>query len=229
MIDHCFVTNATQLIRSLPADKPWFVAVGFRRPHLPWTCTAEDCKHFEGRLCSFAASCLAWPPLRDAAQVPPELGDPQAVRAQAVRAYYACVRQTDRMVGKLLYGDISAKTDLERMFSIVCMLFGVSWYAFVVSTISSILGKLDRRNAEVKRKQSLLTMVVHKVVVFAESIGSGELPAVSSALGRDSRREPVELELDVEGVDYSLVSPLSCCSLSDTYSSVSFMSCSAGS
>jgi hypothetical protein len=49
VIDHCFATNATQLIQSPPADKPWLVAVvGFRRPHLPWTCTAEDFEHFAG-------------------------------------------------------------------------------------------------------------------------------------------------------------------------------------
>jgi CRP-like cAMP-binding protein len=66
------------------------------------------------------------------------------------------------------YGDISAKTNIERMFSIVCMLFGVSWYAFVVSTISSILGMFDRRNAEVKRKQTLLTQFMRDTNVPTE-------------------------------------------------------------
>jgi iduronate 2-sulfatase len=111
VIDHCFATNATQLIRSLPADKPWFVAVGFRRPHLPWACTAEDFEHFAG--VNFAraqplvshghpsAKQLVYPSLEIRRQYS-GFANTAADHAQAVRAYYACVRQTDRMIAKVL-------------------------------------------------------------------------------------------------------------------------------
>ncbi|GBG31125.1 Potassium/sodium hyperpolarization-activated cyclic nucleotide-gated channel 1 [Hondaea fermentalgiana] len=54
------------------------------------------------------------------------------------------------------YGDVRAFTNREKIFSIVCMVVGVSWYAFVISTISSIMTMFDRRTAAVKRKQRLL-------------------------------------------------------------------------
>ena len=113
VIDHCFATNATQLIRSLPADKPWFVAVGFRRPHLPWQCTQEDFAHFDGVNFPPARSLVSPSNLRSSKTqlVYPSFeirraykgfAKTTAGRAQVVHAYYACVRQTDRMIGKLL-------------------------------------------------------------------------------------------------------------------------------
>jgi len=55
------------------------------------------------------------------------------------------------------FGDISAYTNSERFFSIFVMIAGVSWYAFIISTISSIISMFDRRNAIIKRKQRLLS------------------------------------------------------------------------
>lgn len=41
------------------------------------------------------------------------------------------------------YGDISAYTVDERIFSMSMMLVGVSWYAYVVSSMSSIISSFD--------------------------------------------------------------------------------------
>lgn len=54
------------------------------------------------------------------------------------------------------FGDISAATDLERAFATVCMVIGVSWYAFVISTFSSILAMFDRHEAKKRQDLSLV-------------------------------------------------------------------------
>mmetsp|Transcript_91429 Transcript_91429/g.261144 ORF Transcript_91429/g.261144 Transcript_91429/m.261144 type:complete len:1348 (-) Transcript_91429:433-4476(-) len=50
------------------------------------------------------------------------------------------------------YGDISAKTMGEQVFSMVMMLLGVSWYAYVVSSMSSIIASFDLANRKVQQK-----------------------------------------------------------------------------
>ena len=50
------------------------------------------------------------------------------------------------------YGDISATTEGEQVFSMVMMLLGVSWYAYVVSSMSSIIASFDMANRKVQQK-----------------------------------------------------------------------------
>ena len=50
------------------------------------------------------------------------------------------------------YGDIFARTVSEQAFSMVMMLLGVSWYAYVVGSISTVLASFDRQNKMVREK-----------------------------------------------------------------------------
>ena len=50
------------------------------------------------------------------------------------------------------YGDISARTPLEQGYSMLMMLLGVSWYAYVVSSMSLIMSSFDAHNKAVRDK-----------------------------------------------------------------------------
>ena len=84
------------------AGKPFFLAAGFHKPHLPWTAP----KKFFDLYPAGGVVPAAEPAMRD---VPPialqtELsGFPQPdSRAEAIRGYYACISFTDSHVGLLL-------------------------------------------------------------------------------------------------------------------------------
>jgi uncharacterized sulfatase len=78
--------------------KPFFVACGFRRPHLPWMVPKD---YFE----SYAPANLPLPVRGD---VPRSGGDPQKLAASddsrraALRAYFACISFMDRQLGGVL-------------------------------------------------------------------------------------------------------------------------------
>ena len=50
------------------------------------------------------------------------------------------------------YGDISAVTVGEQLYSMLMMLLGVSWYAYVVGSMSTIMTSFDRQNKMVREK-----------------------------------------------------------------------------
>jgi iduronate 2-sulfatase len=84
------------------AGKPFFLAAGFHKPHLPWTAP----KRFFELYPDGNVSVPSEPALRD---VPPialqtELSgfEQPSSRAEAMRAYYACVSATDHQIGLLL-------------------------------------------------------------------------------------------------------------------------------
>jgi len=85
--------------------------------------------------------------------------------APAGTKYLAAVYWSFSTLTTVGFGDISAKTNAERIFSIVCMVVGVSWYAFIISTISSIIHMFDRRNAELKRKQRIILQFMKETKV----------------------------------------------------------------
>lgn len=58
------------------------------------------------------------------------------------------------------FGDISAFTDIERGFATLCMVIGVSWYAFVISTFSSILAMFDRHEAKKRETMSQIIQLL---------------------------------------------------------------------
>ncbi|KAL7551021.1 hypothetical protein ACHAWF_014220 [Thalassiosira exigua] len=50
------------------------------------------------------------------------------------------------------YGDISARTPQEQIYAMGMMLVGVSWYAYIVSSMSSIMSSFDAQNKAVRDK-----------------------------------------------------------------------------
>ena len=117
--DQCLTNNATQLIDSL-TGKPWFIAVGLRKPHLPWFCTVDDYAKFAGK--SFVSQkTITAKNLHGFLSRPNDEINTQYEgynnhrTVTAPEAYYACVRQTDRMVGKL----ISKVSDYDNTVIIV--------------------------------------------------------------------------------------------------------------
>ena len=50
------------------------------------------------------------------------------------------------------YGDIVAKTNAERLFAIVVVVFGVLFYSLLTATLSSVIKDLDSANEEKRRK-----------------------------------------------------------------------------
>ena len=50
------------------------------------------------------------------------------------------------------YGDISARTPQEQIYAMGMMLIGVSWYAYIVSSMSSIMSSFDAQNKAVRDK-----------------------------------------------------------------------------
>jgi iduronate 2-sulfatase len=84
------------------AKKPFFLAAGFHKPHLPWTAP----KKFFDLYPDGAITVAVEPAMRDipAIAMQTELsgfGQPSS-REAAIRAYYACISSTDYRVGLLL-------------------------------------------------------------------------------------------------------------------------------
>lgn len=105
-VDGNIAARITQLMeeRSKPSDgKPFFLAAGFRRPHLLWVAPK---KYFD--LYDWHAMELPREPADDLDDIPkialtrraPNMTDEQ--RKKAIAAYYACVTEADTQVGKLL-------------------------------------------------------------------------------------------------------------------------------
>ena len=63
------------------------------------------------------------------------------------------------------FGDVSANTNIERIFSVIVMVMGVSWYAFIISSISSIVHLFDRRNAKIQRNTGLVLQFMRETKV----------------------------------------------------------------
>lgn len=55
------------------------------------------------------------------------------------------------------YGDITPRTPEELIFNMACMILGVAWYGFVVSTMTQVLRGLDAANEEAMALQTKLS------------------------------------------------------------------------
>lgn len=69
--------------------------------------------------------------------------DPGAFSKYLAALYWAFV--TMSTIG---YGDVVPTTDAERFFEIVAMLCGTSVFAYVVGSVCTIVGNMDRKNGE---------------------------------------------------------------------------------
>jgi CRP-like cAMP-binding protein len=66
--------------------------------------------------------------------------------------YIAAIYWSFTTLATVGYGDIVGKTDLERAFSILWMIFGVGFYSFTIGSLTSILTSLDTTNNELTMK-----------------------------------------------------------------------------
>jgi iduronate 2-sulfatase len=93
-------------------DQPFFLAVGFLKPHLPFNAPAKYWDQYDRddiRLASNnlppenapAASLHNWGELRQYAGIPPAGPLSDTLAGQLIHGYYACVSYTDAQIGKL--------------------------------------------------------------------------------------------------------------------------------
>ena len=89
---------AELLDQGAKGDKPFFIACGFRRPHLPWMAPGN---YFD----AYDPAALSLP---ETGTVPRPAGDPKKPAASAesrrasLRAYFACISFMDRQLGRVL-------------------------------------------------------------------------------------------------------------------------------
>ena len=57
------------------------------------------------------------------------------------------------------YGDVSADTTIERVYSLFIMSFGVLLYSFAIGSFSSIVATLDQKTEEMNQKLQILTSI----------------------------------------------------------------------
>ena len=50
------------------------------------------------------------------------------------------------------YGDISGRTPQEQIYSMLMMLLGVSWYAYIVSSMATIMATFDATSTAIREK-----------------------------------------------------------------------------
>ena len=107
LVDGVFAKTAIEWLGKRDKDKPFFLAVGFHRPHLPLVAPA---KYFD--LYPFESITLPEAPADDEADIPAPARNgavpgytltatPEQRRA-AIRAYLACVSYVDAQAGRLL-------------------------------------------------------------------------------------------------------------------------------
>src|SRR5207249_6567231 len=107
LVDGNFARTAIQWLEGRDASKPFFLAVGFHRPHLPLVAPA---KYFD--LYPFDSITLPTEPPDDEADIPLPARNgavpgyaitatPEQRRA-AIRAYLACVSYVDAQAGRIL-------------------------------------------------------------------------------------------------------------------------------
>ncbi|EGB10076.1 hypothetical protein AURANDRAFT_16535, partial [Aureococcus anophagefferens] len=50
------------------------------------------------------------------------------------------------------YGDVNSGSTVERLFAILIMIVGVSYYTYIISSLSSIISTFDSQAAQVNEK-----------------------------------------------------------------------------
>ena len=93
--------------------QPFFLAVGFLKPHLPFNAPKKYWDFYDPDEIKLppnyfppenapVASLHNWGELRQYADIPPEGALPDSLARKLIRGYYACVSYTDAQIGKLL-------------------------------------------------------------------------------------------------------------------------------
>ena len=75
--------------------------------------------------------------------------------------YIKAVYWTVTTIATVGYGDITPTTNTSRIFAMIVMFFGVGFYGFIVSRISTFLFQNDRRSEAHNEKMDHLTSFLH--------------------------------------------------------------------
>ncbi len=113
-IDGHILADGLDLLNQLAdGDKPFFLAVGFKKPHLPFVAPKVDWDRYPRALIPLApfqehaANAPEWAfqpgwELRHYVDIPKEGRIPDDKQRELINGYYACVSHVDRLVGRLL-------------------------------------------------------------------------------------------------------------------------------
>ncbi|HFE53137.1 MAG TPA: sulfatase, partial [Bacteroidetes bacterium] len=110
---HILRAGLELLDRVAQGDKPFFLAVGFKKPHLPFVAPRVDWDRYPRSqipLAPFqqhAANAPEWAfqpgwELRHYVDIPKEGRIPDDKQRELINGYYACVSHVDRLIGRLL-------------------------------------------------------------------------------------------------------------------------------
>ncbi|GMH71165.1 hypothetical protein TL16_g05580 [Triparma laevis f. inornata] len=83
--------------------------------------------------------------------------------------YVTCLYWAFSTLTTVGYGDISARTPQEQIYSMWMMLLGVSWYAYIVSSMSTIMASFDRQNKAIKEKTQQVNAFIHDAKLPADT------------------------------------------------------------
>ncbi|MBX7209529.1 MAG: sulfatase [Verrucomicrobiaceae bacterium] len=112
--DGLIAESGIELMKKLAADqKPFFLAVGFKKPHLPfiapkkyWDLYQRDrlaLASYQGGITNDSGYLLHdSPEFRSYGGVPKEGAIPESVQRECIHGYYACVSFIDAQIGKLM-------------------------------------------------------------------------------------------------------------------------------
>ncbi len=113
-VDGYLAEQGIELLEKMSkAGKPFFLAVGFKKPHLPFVAPKKCWDKYDRDKLPLArfqkhaknAPEFAFQPsweLRHYDNIPPGLVFPKEMQKELVHGYYACITHTDEQIGKLL-------------------------------------------------------------------------------------------------------------------------------
>lgn len=125
-IDGIVCRESLQAIRDLgSSDQPFFLAVGFRKPHLPFCAPSKYWRPLESRSFSLADSghpdqapeiaVRSWKELEGYSDIPSDGKLDPKTASRLRHGYYACVSYVDNLVGRLLEELKSSQLDANTI------------------------------------------------------------------------------------------------------------------
>ncbi|OMJ89986.1 hypothetical protein SteCoe_7775 [Stentor coeruleus] len=82
--------------------------------------------------------------------------------------YLTCIYWAITTITTVGYGDISAKTSLEKTIAIILMLCGVGFYSFTIGSLSSFLSAVDTRDSVLAQKMAAVNEFIRETNVSGE-------------------------------------------------------------
>ncbi|OMJ93516.1 hypothetical protein SteCoe_3492 [Stentor coeruleus] len=82
--------------------------------------------------------------------------------------YLTCIYWAITTITTVGYGDITAKTDLEKVIAITLMICGVGFYSFTIGSLSSFLSTVDTRESVLAQKMAAVNEFIKETNVKGE-------------------------------------------------------------